>query len=357
MISRLAGKANQRLEAFRLQRELRRRQPPALHTAPESRTPTVYYLGPDLDLPIGGIRVIYRHVDALRRMGVEATVLHGTDGFRSTWFENQTRIEYTSQTRIGPEDLLVVPEWYGPTLDRIPRDIRVVIFNQRAYDTWDYVPYGETGPGAPYAGHDNIRAILTVSRDNADLLEYAFPQLPVHLTRNAIDPALFHPGEGPPGRRISFTTTRRARERAQLLHILRSRDALRGWEVVPIENRTERETAEIMRGSAIHLSFSDREGFGLPPAEAMASGAYVVGYHGLAGREFFDPDYSTAVDDGDLVGFARATTEACASYDADPEGFSKLGRTASERVLARYSAEGLAEDLRAFYTAMGFSPR
>lgn len=357
MISRLAGKANQRLESFRLQRELRRRQPPPLHTVPSSTTPTVYYLGPDMDLPIGGIRVIYRHVDALRQMGIEAAVLHGTDGFRSTWFENQTRVEYASRTRIGPEDLLVVPEWYGPTLDRIPRDIRVVIFNQRAYDTWDFVPYEETGPGAPYAGHDNVLAILTVSRDNADLLAYAFPHLQVHLTRNAIDPALFHPGDRPPGRRISFTTTRRAREREQLLHILRARDALRGWEVMPIVDRTERETAEIMRGSAIHLSFSDREGFGLPPAEAMASGCYVIGYHGLAGREFFDPDFSTPVEDGDLVAFARAITDACAEYDADPEGFSKLGRKASERVLAKYSAARLADDLRAFYTAMGASPR
>ncbi|MEH1125137.1 glycosyltransferase family 4 protein [Micromonospora sp. CPCC 206061] len=357
MISRLAGKAKHTMESYRLQRELRRRQPPTLLTGPASGKPTIYYLGPDLDLPIGGIRVIYRHVDTLRQLGIEAAVLHGADGFRSTWFENKTRIEYASRTRIGPEDLLVVPEWYGPTLDRIPRDIRVVIFNQRAYDTWDFVPYDDSAQGAPYAGHDNIRAILTVSQDNADLLGYAFAHLPVYLTRNAIDPTLFHPGDQPPARRISFTTTRRAREREQLLRVLHARDALLGWEVVPIENRTERETAEIMRESAIFLSFSDREGFGLPPAEAMASGCYVVGYHGLAGREFFDPEFCTPVEDGDLVAFARAITDACAAYDADPEAFSKIGRAGSERVLARYSAGGLTEDLQAFYTAMSARPR
>ena len=37
----------------------------------------------------------------------------------------------------------------------------------------------------------------------------------------------------------------------------------------------------------IFLSFGHPEGFGLPITEAMASGYWVIGYHGGGGRELF----------------------------------------------------------------------
>ncbi|WP_146163966.1 glycosyltransferase family 4 protein [Pseudosporangium ferrugineum] len=350
MMPRIGTLANRRIEAYRLRAEMRRRQPPSLRTAPaRGERPVVYYLTPDLDLPVGGIRVIYRHVDALNALGLRARVLHGNRGFRSTWFAHDTAVTYASDVALTADDVLVVPEWYGPTLDRLPATVPLVVFNQRAYDTFDFVPYPGTGPGAPYAGFPNLRALLTVSRDNAELLAYAFPDLPVHRVRNVVDAEMFRPGPEVPARRICFTTTRRERERDQLLHILRSRGVLDGWDVVAISGRSEAEVAAIMRDSAVFLSFSDREGFGLPPAEAMASGSYVVGYPGLAGREFFDPAYCAPVDENDLLGFARAVETACGAYDADPVGFAKAGRLASERVLSEYAPERLDEDLLAFY--------
>jgi hypothetical protein len=350
VIGRISGLANRSLESHRLRREMRRRQPPEVRFADRgSDDPTVYYLAPDMDLPIGGIRVIYRHVDALNALGIRARVLHGDPAFRSTWFEHTTPIVYAPAVELTRDDILVVPEWYGPTLDKLPTRVPLIVFNQRAYDTFDFVPYEQTGRGAPYAGFDNLKALLTVSVDNADFLAYAFPGIPVSRVRNVIDASLFHPGAETPARRICFTTPRRERERDQLLHILRSRGVLDGWDVVPIVNRTEAEVAAIMRDSAISLSFSDREGFGLPPAEAMASGCYVVGYHGLSGREFFDPAFCAPVEENDLIAFARAVENACKSYESDPVGFAKAGRMASERVLAEYTPEGLDEDLLAFY--------
>lgn len=352
-MKRMTDLAKRSINAYHSRKELKRRRPPQLRYVERGATdPTVYYLAPDADRPVGGIRVIYRHVDALNAHGIRARVLHSTTGFRTTWFEHRTPVAYARDVELTGQDVLVVPEWYGPTLSRLPAWVPMVIFNQRAYDTFDLVPYEDSPKGGPYAGLGNLRALLTVSQDNADLLSYAFPQIPVHLVGNVIDARLFHPGSATPRRRISFTTSRREREREQLLHILRSRGVLDGWEVVPIAGRSEAEVAEILRDSAIFLSFSDREGFGLPPAEAMASGCFVVGYHGLAGREFFDPAYCSPVPENDLLAFARAVEAACTDYDDDPLAFAKAGRVASDRVLSEYTPQRLDRDLVDFFAPL-----
>jgi Glycosyl transferases group 1 len=345
----VAGGARRLIQANRLAADLKWRRLPRFAVRFTATGPArVFYLAPHLAAPSGGVRNIYRHVDTLNALGIEAAVVHAKAGYRCTWFANRTRVVHSDQVTLGPRDLLVIPECYGPGLDGLPGGVRVVLFNQGAYHTFDRIPFATTGPGAPYAGVENLVGLLTVSRDSAALLRFAFPHLDVTVARLVVDGSVFHPGSTPQ-RRIAYLTHRRPQEREQLLHLLRAHGLPPGWELTAIAGRTEAQTAEILRGSAVFLSFSEREGFGLPPAEAMASGCYVVGYPGMGGREFFEPDYCTPVPDGDLLAFARAVDEALAAHDADPEAFAKLGLTASERILGQYSQEGLREDLSAFY--------
>jgi hypothetical protein len=331
-------------------RELRRRTPAEVKYDSDSPgTGTVYYLCPDDDKPSGGIRVIYRHVDLLNAAGRDAVVLHERPGFRVGWFRNETRVLAAKDVTLGREDLLVVPEYYGPGLDALPAGCRKVVFNQNAYSTFARVPFAQTGPGAPYAGAPGIEALLTVSRDNAALLRHAFPGLPVHVARVVVDERVFHPGAVPAGRRIGYMPRRRAEEQEQLLHILRGRGVLDGWELLPIDGMSEAETAEALRGCAVFLSFSEREGFGLPPAEAMASGAFVVGFTGLGGRDFFDPAFCAPITEADLLAFAVAVEEA---LQRDPGSLSSAGLAASKHVLSQYHEEGLREDLLGFYDGL-----
>ncbi|WP_229068343.1 glycosyltransferase [Actinoplanes sp. DH11] len=334
-------------------RDLRRRTPPAIRFDPAAAgTGTIYYLTPDEASPAGGIRVIYRHVDLLNAAGRAAAVLHDRPGFRVGWFANETRVVSARDVTLGTGDLLVVPEFYGPGLGALPDGCRTVVFNQNAYQTFDRVPFGTTGPGAPYAGVGGLEALLTVSQDNAALLRHAFPGLPVHEARVVVDERLFHPGDAPAGRRIGFMPRRRAREQEQLLHILRNRGVLDGWELVPIDGLSEAQTAGVLRTCAVFLSFSEREGFGLPPAEAMASGAYVVGFTGLAGRDFFDPAYCAPVAEADLLAFAVAVEDALRRHREDPAALTAAGRAAAKQIHARYHEDGLRQDLLAFYDTL-----
>ena len=68
--------------------------PLAVDTSRGDGASTVFYLCPDYDVASGGIRTLYRHVDLLNAAGVPAAILHTREGFRCTWFPNDTRIAY-----------------------------------------------------------------------------------------------------------------------------------------------------------------------------------------------------------------------------------------------------------------------
>ena len=322
--------------------------PPTLRVVDHSRPPTVHYLCPHLDRPSGGIRTIYRHVDILNKAGISATVVHEPDGFSCTWFDHETRVTGARSVAMSRQDVLVVPEWYGPGMKYLPVGPRIVIFNQNAYRT--FAGLDDTAPpGAPYRRLPGLEKILVVSRDNADYMRFAFPELTIAQVRDAIDPAMFYPPERPPERRIAWMPRKRADDALQVLRLLAAHGSLEGWEVIPIENCSEAETARLLRSCTVFLSFSAQEGFGLPPAEAMACGCYVVGFPGLAGREYFDPTFSCPIEEGDVLAFAKATA---AVLSDDETTLAMRGRRASLRVLAQYSLDGQRDDLLTFFGLM-----
>jgi glycosyltransferase involved in cell wall biosynthesis len=329
------------------ERSLRRRRPPTIRTSARGQalagTPTIYYLCPNYSAPSGGIRAIYRHVDILNHAGRSAAVLHHRDGDACRWFEHSTRTAGIPSVRLSPEDVLVVPEIYGPFLDRLPRGPRLVAFNQNAYLTYEHMPAGRL------PSYDIFAAALTVSEDSAELLRFAFPDLDVSIVPNAIDPGVFHPLEGAQSqrRRIAMMPRKRPTEAQLVLRLLGAR--LDGWETVAIEGAPERETAALLRSAPIFLALGKREGFGLPAAEAMASGCYVVGFAGFGGREIFEPEFSTSVEDGDVLALARELANLLEVYERSPESLRERAARACAHVRARYSLERQRRELLTFY--------
>src|ERR1700761_1626221 len=135
----IAGGARRLVDRASARRALRRRRPPELRTTDAATSPTVYYLCPDYPHPSGGIRALYQHVDILNAVGIDAAVLHHEDGFSCHWFEHATRVVGAGSVALSDRDTLVVPEIYGPYLDRLPRVPHLVLFNQNAYLSWEHV--------------------------------------------------------------------------------------------------------------------------------------------------------------------------------------------------------------------------
>ena len=58
------------------------------------------------------------------------------------------------------------------------------------------------------------------------------------------------------------------------------------WHAEPLIDLSHNDVARYLNSARLFLSFGHPEGFGLPIAEAMASGCWVVGYSGGGGRAF-----------------------------------------------------------------------
>jgi glycosyltransferase involved in cell wall biosynthesis len=337
-----ARRARAALAGIGAERARRRCRPPALKVAERGgEEPTVYYLCPDHAAPSGGVRAIYRHVDLLNEAGVDAAVLHHRSGFSCRWFEHSTRVLSASAASLSPRDVLVVPEIYGPYFDRLPEGPRLVAFNQNAYLT-----FARLAPGQKLT-YRRFEAAMTVSSDSAEYLRFAFPGLDVAVVPNSIDADLFRAGGGLPPRRLAMMPRKRREEADQILRLLGAR--LDGWEVVRIDGRPEAEVATLLRESPIFLALGRQEGFGLPAAEAMASGCFVVGFPGFGGRELFDPESSGPVEDGDVLGAARRLAEAIEVYETRPAELREAGARARGRVVETWTPEEQRRTLLEFF--------
>ena len=325
----------------------RRRNPRLKITFSDRPAPsTLYFLTPDYDIPSGGIRVIYRHVDILNEAGIKAMVLHQRKGFRCTWFANQTAITDVHTSAVGPGDVLVVSELHVEQLNALPPGIRHIVLNQNAHLTWrqhaDLV-------GDHYAHSPDLLGIIVVSEHNAELLRYVYPERTIHRVRNGLDSAIFHLPAEPKARRLACFPRRGQQDLTMVLQILRARRALDGWEVFPLDSLDQAAFGAGLRTSAITLSLSYQEGFGLPGAEAMACGNYVIGYHALAGREYMRPEFSATVEAGDVMTVAAVTANAIAEEDQDEGWCLARGQLASAFVLDQYSTERERDSVVAAY--------
>jgi glycosyltransferase involved in cell wall biosynthesis len=316
---------------------------------------TLYVLCPDHDKASGGIKILYRHVDVLCRAGYRATLLHQKPGFRCSWFHNTTHIAYLPEVQLTTQDVLVIPEVFGPNipalaaLPNIGRKVRKVIFNQNGYYTFlGHTLETALRPDAfmAYAksNRDEYIAAIVVSEDSQRYLRHAFPDLPVYRIHNAINTHVFR-YQREKKHQICYMPRKHPEDAVQVLGILNARGMLKDLSVVPIDQRTEEETAAIMRDSLIFLSFGYPEGCPLPPAEAMACGCVVVGYHGMGGAEYFHPDFSCPIPIQDIVSFAQAVESVLTTWQQAPDAVLDRGQRASRYIHEYYSTERETHDI------------
>jgi len=168
-------------------------------------------------------------------------------------------------------------------------------------------------------------------------LEFAFPTLHVYRIRYSINPKLYYPQEKE--KQICFMPRKNVGDAKQVLYMLRYRKKLAGWTIREIDKVSEAKAAEIIRESAIFMSFGHPEGFGLPPAEAMAAHAIVIGYHGNGGRDWFTAERGFPIEMGQILTYGQTMERVLEEYSRDPSRLNEMARRARDFIRGEYSPE------------------
>lgn len=280
----------------------------------------VVYLSPDSQRPTGGVKVIYRHVEALRAMGVEACVMHERKGFRCTWFESTAPV--LGFVDLRPGDHAVVPEVMPQMALRLASlGMPYTMFVQNGY-----LALETCSPADTRRVYEGASAVLSISDDTLDLLRTLFPGLrsPLLRVQHSVDASRFSPAQKQP---LVTYMPRKMPQHARLVAGWLSMTHPH-WEFRALDGIGEGEIAQALGRSRIFLAFSEYEGLPLPPIEAALAGNLVVGYPGSGAREYWREPLFHEVAFGDVRRFALAFSEVAVRAGAEPDAARMQARAA-----------------------------
>lgn len=322
------------------------RSPPTLrHRA----TPMIYYLNPiNVNTPIGGVKKFYDHVRCLNNARMPAAVIQARAGFRPTWFPADDVPVVHAPVQLTSLDLLVVPEISNAELPLLAPGIPKVSLVQNPHLM--FPPH--TGAAHPYHRTDDLVGVLAVSEHARMMLEQSFSDLPVWRFYVSVDSTRFAPRSDTRSRAICYMPRKRARDIDCVLGILQSRGSLDDWSLRPLDGCTEAEVAEALSDCAIFLSFSDQEGCPLPPLEAMASGALVVGYTGFGANEYMTADTAVVVPEADVLAFAHQLESVLFTWNSHRHDWDRIRHSGRTAATNKYSKEVEAASLVSAFTEL-----
>ena len=225
----------------------------------------------------GGIKMQYRHVEMLARMGFDAWI--SVFGGHNDWFNSGVRV-FKGQTT--PEDIVVFPEVLNGglgELSRMPARCAKVLLCQNQYYMFSKSISKHSLAELNFAKH------ITVGEAARGYLERVFAPNRFDVVPVFVDPRLFYPREKQA--RIAVIPRKLPNEYRIIRSVFTLKyPALRSvpWDV--IERKSESEVADSLGRATVFLSLCHLECAPLTPLEAMASGCVVVGFHGYGGQDY-----------------------------------------------------------------------
>lgn len=314
-----------------------------------------FALHPDIQRPIGGVKQVHRLAEVLIDLGREATLIQDSADFHPGWFYSSVpaidKSRLLKSSLLDPaRDVVVLPETFVSQLPAYLPGIPKLIFNQNGSYTFNLGRQDcslDPRQVLRLYRHKDVRAVLCVSEHDRCLLAGGIAPRSdrVHRLVNAIETDLFCPA-GAKNRQIAYMPRKRAASEAAIVTaLLETQPWFQGWRLVPIEGRPQVEVAHILRQSLVFLALSQREGFGLPLAEAAACGCQLIGYSGLGGTEVFAlaaaHGSGEVVRDGDWFGFVQALLGVQRRLDGDAAALAQNLLLSSKAMRRNYGLEAM----------------
>jgi hypothetical protein len=227
----------------------------------------------------GGIKMTFRHVEALRQEGFHAFIAT-PDAQPPGWFETTAPILPLSELVPGT-DLLVFPENHAGFLKQfVDWTNRKVIFCQNQFMVFrgldgraDYADFG-------------VHDLICPGQQVAAFCRRRFPKQTIHLIPYPLDTQLFQPQQ-PKRLQIAYAPRKRPLEAAFLGDLFRAENpSLASIPWVALAKMSEKEVAHVLGESALYLSLARFEALPLSMLEALSSGCVVAGFTGFGGRDY-----------------------------------------------------------------------
>ncbi|MFJ1847380.1 glycosyltransferase [Streptomyces sp. NPDC088146] len=302
----------------------------------------VIYASFEFQFPLGGIRVLNQQISLLRDAGVEAFRWTPTPGFRYTWFDDDVPTLSGMTLDLGPEDVLVLHEVsVVPGHDPAPGGHKVI------YSQGHYLNFLTCPDPGPYPGWPVRPALWAISQAGVEMLRRALPEFEPHLVPNIIDTELFRPASTGRVRRIAWMSRKRPIESTLLRRLLHTDPRSTDIDLYDIHAVPHEEVARVLSETSVFIALGapEGEGFGLPPAEAMASGCLVTGYAGGGGAELFDSPSAWRIPELETAQLADKALELLDLPDQDE--IRRAGRQwVADRYTTRAATAALIEGIR-----------
>lgn len=300
----------------------------------------------DDNAPSGGAKQLYRHVDILNANGIDAVVAHPTRDFRLTWFKNDTRVVCSEDVVMEPDDFLMFGECVQdfPKLKGSERCAKVV-YVQNPHNM--FYGFGKNLSWIKNV-YGSAAGVLCQSRYTEEQVRHFFPAANVMAFRYSFDRAPFSYC-GDKKKLVTWMPRKHGGMAQAVFSLMALRRYPDGWQAAPMDGQSEEKVAETMKQAALFVSFSQNEGFGMPPAEAMACGCAVVGFTGFAGEEFMKPGLCWPTRDGDSLELGRTIEKV---MNTDFSVLVETGKRASDYVRSEYSSEKEVEGVMSAWRRM-----
>lgn len=335
----------------------------------------IYVMCPSTRHPSGGIKQMFSLVDRLNELGYDAMLIRKSRRKPIKWFSYNTPIVYFPylyfllkhivikskelsnwKVRLSRlfmmnrklpaiDSIIIFPEIYGPKIGTLLPNHKYVIFNQNCFLTYNLFTES-TNSIDPYCD-SRLLGCITVSEDSRKYLDFIYPDINVHRLRLGLKD-IFAPGIKK--KQIAFMPRKLAEDSNQVINIINRRGLLHDWEFIKIDGKSEEKVSEILKESAIFLSFNYQEGLGLPPLEAMASGCYVIGYAGQAGLEYLKEEFSSLIAEGDIISYVKEIERIALIYNDFPTEIAARGLEAAKYVGAVYTVNNERSDISYAFT-------
>ena len=217
--------------------------------------------------------------------------------FKYNWFENKINLKQNFDFD-NKKDFVILPEIFAHLANEfLIKKIKYAILIQNGYSI------NSTNDEQKLdSAYKNAKFILSISKDTTNCIKLKFPKLKTKILKVSYSLDL---GEVNFNKKKNLITymNRKLPQHSNLVISYLKPNLSKKWKLHNLQNLSEKKTYDLLKKSKIFLSFSNLEGFGLPPLEAALAGNSVIGYTGEGGNEYWQEPLFLKINSGEINKF------------------------------------------------------